>query len=128
MTAEIAQVTLTIEKLLWLVVLFLAIQAPCHLLDSFAIRHYDGCQLETEQLEQLMTIASVEHVEDDDESYLVGQRKVVAHREYVLLDVDATVAEPSDAARVGLELSILLSNDCILFTEFMRKVNLCKST
>lgn len=64
-----------------------------------------------------MAIACVEHVEDDNESHFVREREIVSHRYVnVFLDVDATVAEPPNAARVRLKLLILSINDGILFT------------
>lgn len=108
---------LTIQKLFRFVILLVSIGAHGHLLDSLAVRQDDGCQLEAEQLEQLVDVPQNQHIENDDESHFVGEREVVAHRDVnILLDVDAAVAVPPDSTRLLLQLLILSVDDRVLFT------------
>jgi hypothetical protein len=65
-----------------------------------------------------MPVARVKHVEDDDEGHFVGEGEVIASRDVkVLLNIDASVADPSNAARFGLKFAVFFAYDGIWFTE-----------
>ena len=99
---EIAK--LTVKELFRLVELVsVIVYTPCHLFDTLAIRKNNRRELKTQQLKQLMPVASEKHVKDDNEGHFIGQREIVAHRHVnILLDIDAAIAKPANSARLVL--------------------------
>ena len=59
-----------------------------------------------------MSIASVKHIEDDDEGHFVREMEVVAHGDMkVLLDINTTIADPSNTARFRLKFPVFSVDD-----------------